>query len=199
MKPLDAIEQRVANGAERILTERLQSLVKSSVATDPAVRQSIQLILQAETASLTATLKREWNTRLKEFLLAQERQANARMAEQGRLMTLRLKGTFRALALALLCLTVAWFLVLLVPDATRRIWEPPYMKTLETQNQQLTSQVSFLRLQPVLKDRILLYPGPQGMWAEVEQGAKPVLTEMFYRNPADTRQAWLIPLRQQKP
>jgi hypothetical protein len=210
MKPLDAIEQRVATAAERILTGRLTSLVQSSLITDPAARQSIRLLLQEEAASLTATLKQEWDTRVKEFLIAQERlanqerqfirsQAEARTAEGRSLLKQRLTGTLRVLVFALPCLVAAGFLALLAPDAVRRIWEPPYLTTLETQNQQLWSQMALLRRQPVLKDRIMLYPGPQGIWAEVEPGAKPVLTDMFSQNPADAHQAWLIPLRQPKP
>jgi hypothetical protein len=208
--PLDRVYQRVANEAEKILIERWTSLARSSIDTDPGVRQSILQLLEEETASLTAILKREWDTRVKEFLVTQERlanqerqfirsQAEARTAERRSLLKQRLTNTLRVLVFAVPCLVAAGFLALLVPDAVRRIWEPPYLTTLETQNQQLWSQVTLLRRQPVLKDRIMLYPGPQGIWAEVEPGAKPVLTDMFSQNPADTHQAWLIPLRQQKP
>src|SRR5580698_4438398 len=167
MKPLDAIEQRVANAAERILTGRLASLVESSLATDPGARQSIRRLLQEEAASLTAILKQEWNTTVKEFQIAQESLANqerqfirsqacARAAERRSLLKQWITGTLRVLVFALPCLVAVGSMALLVPDAVHRIWEPPYLKMLETQNRQLTSQVTLLRLQPALKNRIML-------------------------------------------
>jgi hypothetical protein len=209
MNPLDAIEQRLANAAQKLLLKRLPILVKNSIGSDPGVRESIRQLLREEARSFLADQKQEWDIQTREFCTALERQAvqerqflrgqaTRKMVALRRLLRLYLTGSLQALALALLCLVATALLTVVLPTAIQRIWEPPDLRTLEAENHQLNSQVAQLRLQPVLKDRVMLYPSPDGIWAEAVSDAKPQLTDILFASREDDHQGWLIQLRQFK-
>jgi hypothetical protein len=209
MSPLEAIEQRVADGAEQRLMEILPSLMSNCISTDPGVRSCMQQNLQEETNSSVERLKKTLDAWAQGFRKQQERlteveRQNFRTLalEQAARVREFLKKMLQILTFATICLAISLALVLLLPPAVQRLWEiwqQPNNSILRAENQRLQAQVTTLLAQPSLRRRVILYPRQNTVWAEVEPGTQPELTTFLSGSPERDRVIWLIRLKEFQP
>ena len=209
MNPLEAIEQRVADGAEQRLREKLPDLMTNFIRTDLGVQFSMRQRLQAETNSSVACLQKTLDAWAQGFRKQQERLTEAER-QNFRILALEQAGRVREffmkmlqiLTFATICLATSLGLVLLLPPAVQRLWEvwqQPNNSILRAENQRLRAQVTTLLAQPSLRRRVILYPRQNTVWAEVEPGTQPELTTFLSGSPERDRVIWLIRLKEFQP